>query len=96
MKKFVFLYCGMDQTTVGAREAWMAWFAQHGESFIDGGNPFGQGRVVTSTGSADLPTDGDAIMAYSIVRAESAAAAEQIAATCPAVTEIRVFEALPM
>lgn len=87
MKKFVFLYTGND----GAHPEWIAWFTQHGASFVDSGNPFGAGRLVTAAGNSDV---GD-VTGYSLVLAEDLAAAEAIAATSPA-AGVQVYEALPM
>jgi hypothetical protein len=97
MKKFVFLYVGASEArTDETMKAWGDWFASVGESFIDSGNPFGPGRYVSKSGTTDLTMDKDAITGYSILNAESMKDAERIAATCPVVTGVRVFEALAM
>jgi hypothetical protein len=95
MKKYVLLYCGIERSEQ-SQAAWGAWFTENGAVFIDGGNPFGGGRWVTADGASDLPDGPDAINAYSIVSVADAAAAEALAASCPAVAGVRVYEALPM
>lgn len=95
MKKFVLLYSGFDQPSAD-RAAWHAWFAEVGDSVVDSGNPLGPGRRIAENGTTDLPVDRAAITAYSIIRAESLEQAERIAASCPAVNAVRVYEALPM
>jgi hypothetical protein len=92
MKKFVFLYVGMDKSP-GAREKWIAWFSENGASFLDSGNPLAAGRLVTAKGGSPL----DSVVAgYSLVLADDLASAEAIAATSPAPGGVQVFEALPM
>jgi hypothetical protein len=95
MKKFVLLYCGIERSAE-SQSAWAAWFADNGAAFIDGGNPLAGGRWVTAGGSSDLPGEAEAIDAYSIVSVEDSAAAERLAASCPAVAGVRLYEALPM
>jgi hypothetical protein len=100
MKKFVLLYCGIERSEE-SRSAWAAWFAENAAVFIDGGNPLAGGRWVTSGGARDLPGGSEAIDAtpidaYSIVSVDDSAAAERLAASCPAVDGVRLYEALPM
>lgn len=87
MKKFIFLYTGND----GANDDWAAWFTQHGASFVDSGNPFGAGRLVTADGNSDVA----AVTGYSLVLAEDLAAAEAFATTSPA-AGVQAYEALAM
>lgn len=95
MKKFVLLYCGIERSEE-SQAAWGAWFAENASVFVDGGNPFAGGRWVTADGITDLPAGPDAVDAYSIVSVEDSAAAERLAASCPAVAGVRLYEALPM
>jgi hypothetical protein len=95
MKKFVLLYCGIERSE-DSRSAWAAWFADNADAFIDSGNPFAGGRWVTADGTSELPAAPDAVDAYSIVSADDSAAAERLAASCPAVFGVRVYEALLM
>lgn len=95
MNKFVFLYCGIDLAPE-SRAAWGEWFAGLGDRVIDSGNPFATGRWVTAAGAAEPAPGMPAIQAYSIVSAADLAEAESLAANCPAVEGVLVFEALPM
>ena len=98
MKKFLFLYVGTGEArTDESMTRWRDWFASVGDAFVDSGNPLGAGRYLQNgSGASDLPSDGDSITGYSLVNADSLQEAEKIAATCPAVSGIRVYEALPM
>lgn len=93
MKKFLLLYCGTPELTDDRKAVWMAWFAEVGTSMVDSGNPLGSGRLVTSAAASDLPVE---FTGYSLITAESAEAAEQIAATSPAAAGVRVYEAIAM
>ena len=96
MKKFIFLYYGYKEPTADIHEAWSQWFASIGDKLIDGGNPFGVGRDVNHAGTTDLPHDENAITGYSIINADSLDEAEKIASTCPFMSGIYVYEAMPM
>src|SRR5450759_5935635 len=83
MKKFVFLYQGLGESTADAMRAWGAWFARVGEQMVDSGNPFGAGRQVTPDGVSDLSDDVAPITGYSIVSAADLDAAEKLLDGCP-------------
>lgn len=95
MKKFVFLYCGIDLEPE-ARAAWGEWFGGLGDRVIDSGNPLAPGRWVTAQGGTSSDGSAAEIQAYSIIGAADLAEAESLAAKCPAVTGVLVFEALAM
>ncbi len=96
MKKFVFLYCDIDMSP-DARAAWGEWFQNLGDRVIDSGNPLAPGRWVTATGGAAVADGGPARSRHiSIVGAADLAEAEALAAACPAVSGVLVFEALAM
>jgi hypothetical protein len=94
MKKFVLLFCSVEQTG-DSIEQWIAWFDANAQHLLDSGNPLGPGRWVTSEGASDL-TDAAPAMGYALLTAESLADAERIVATSPAAAGVRVYEALPM
>lgn len=98
MKKFVFLYQGQGPTepTAEGMKAWGDWFASLGEHLVDGGNPFGAGREVTTSGATDLSHAATPITGYTIVNAADLDEAQQLLAGCPMSTAVRVYEALPM
>ena len=97
MKKFVYLYQGLwEPGNKSMMDGWTNWMAEIGDSLVDGGNPFGQGREVTNSGSRDLPLDPQSTTGYSIVEAETLDDAEKLLANCPIVTSVHVYEAMSM
>ena len=98
MKKFVLLYGGTrDQIpTEESTAAWIEWFGSLGDQVVDAGNPFGQGREVTSGGTTEIAPDADGVTGYTLINANDIDEAEKIALSHPIVTNIQVFEALPM
>lgn len=95
MKKFVFLYQGRPEQS-SDMQAWGEWFAAHGGSFVDVGNPFGEGRIVTSSGAGDASSNGSTVTGYSIVSAESLDDAEKLLEGLPIMESVTIYEALPM
>ena len=96
MKKFVLLYYGFEPPTQEIKDAWSTWFASIGDWLVDSGNPFGAGREITRNGTQELSLDNGAITGYSIINAQSIDEAEEIAKGCPAITSVRVYEAMSM
>lgn len=96
MNKYMFVYHGQWDMRDEVKDAWMKWFAEIGDSVVDGGNPFGRAREVTPTGSRDLPADDQAAVGYTIVGAETMEDAEKLLANCPMVSSVRIYEAAPM
>ena len=96
MKKFIFLYYGFETPTPEIHEAWGKWFAAVGDKMVDSGNPFGEGREVTHAGTKELVLDKESITGYSIINAENIEEAVKIAETCPMITGVQVYEAVPM
>jgi hypothetical protein len=97
MKKFVFLYQGAWlPPTQEMKDAWTGWFSDIGDSIVDSGNPFGEGREVTEGGTRDLPLEPDSTVGYTIVEAASMDDAEKLLANCPIITSVRVYEAMSM
>lgn len=93
MKKFMFLSIGFEPPTPEIAAAWQAWFASLSGRLVDGGNPFGRGREITHSGTADLPLGPEAITGYCIINAKDLDEATQIAETCPIITAIRIYQA---
>ena len=102
MGKYVFAYKGGSAPTSEAEgakvmEAWMGWFATLGASVTDGGNPFGASTAVGPDGSITAATSG--LSGYSIVAADSLAAAGALAKGCPILAgggSVEVYEAHDM
>jgi hypothetical protein len=101
MAKFVFAYRGggMAETEAAQKaqmDAWMGWFGQLGQAIVDGGNPFGASKTVSSDGSS---SDGGqaGLGGYSVIDADSLAAAADLAKGCPVLASggsVEVYEAL--
>lgn len=102
MGKFVFAYKGGGAPTSEAEgakvmEAWMGWFGTIGASIVDGGNPFGASSAVHADGSVGAASAG--LTGYSIVSADSLAAASDLAKGCPILAaggSVEVYEAHDM
>jgi hypothetical protein len=58
-----------------AMEAWNDWSANAGTAVVDLGLPLGNGRKLTSNGSADAGTE---VAGYSILEADSIEGAEKL------------------
>ncbi len=87
MKKFLVLYMAeramleemMKNATPEQQkkgmEAWMTWMGAHKASLVDGGAPLGKTKRVDAKGASDTTNE---VCGYSIVQAESAAAATKM------------------
>src|SRR5262245_9598083 len=107
MSKFIYLYRGpatpmsdfTPEQQAAQAEAWGQWIGKLGPALTDGGAPFGQRMAIGDDGSS--PEAGD-LNGYSIVEAESLAAARSLADKHPFLSEgngrfqIDVFELVPM
>jgi hypothetical protein len=103
MAKFVLAYRGgsvpeSEADQQATMEAWMGWFGSLGDAVVDGGNPFGAStsRTADGPGGNGAPS---ALTGYSIVNADSLAAASELAAGCPVLSaggSVDVYEAMPM
>ena len=77
----------------------MAWFGGMGDAVVDGGNPLGMSKTLTSGGVTD---DGGAnpVSGYSIVNAADMDAAVEMAKGCPMVADgsgsVEIAERLDM
>lgn len=94
--KFAFLHYGYEMPTPEIMDAWGRWFASMGDKTVENVGPFGPGKEITHTGTQELPHDLGAITGITIIDAESAAEAEEIAKDCPIITSIRVYEVMSM
>jgi len=99
MTNYVLVYKGggMPQTDAereAVTGAWNAWYAALGQAVVDGGNPFGPAKTVAPGGTV---SDGAAsrLSGYTILQADSLAAAAQLAKDCPVVSgggSVEVYE----
>ncbi len=103
MSKYLYVYHGgsMPETPEeGAKvmAAWEAWMGGLGAAIVDGGAPVGMSKTVGASGTTD---DGGANPAsgYTIVEADSHAAAAKMAEGCPIIDgggSVEVAEIMPM
>lgn len=101
MSKYVLTYHDGGEMPEGEEEvaesmaAWAAWFDTLGGAVLDGGNPFGAGKVVT----AESVTDGTRAGGYSIIDADDLDDAVAKAGGCPILAgggSVAVHEAIDM
>jgi len=105
MASFVLLYTGggMSQSEAeqaAVMQAWTAWYERLGSAVVDQGNPFTPAaKSIASNGTVtDVPA---AALAggYSIIRADSLAAAVALAKSCPQLQaggQVTVYETFPV
>ncbi len=101
MAKYVLAYKGggmasTDAEREAAMAAWGAWMGGLGAALTDGGNPFGPSKAMAADGTL---SDGapSSLTGYSILEADSFAAAAELAKGCPIFAsggDIDVYEAL--
>jgi hypothetical protein len=99
MTNYVLTYKGgaMAETEEAQQKemaAWGAWYAALGAAVVDGGNPFGPSMSVAADGSASQGAESD-LKGYTILSAESLAAATDLAKGCPVLNNggsVEVYE----
>jgi hypothetical protein len=100
MSNFLFAYRGGGMAaTDAAREAsmaaWGAWFGQLGAAIVEPGNPFGGSTSVSGSGDGGVAES--KLTGYTVVNADSLAAASELAKGCPVFGEggaIDVYETI--
>ncbi len=95
MKKFVYLHFGFEKLTPEIMEAWGAWFESIADMQVDQGG-FSGGREISKSGTKDLPMNMESITGYTVIEAESLAAAEKLAQNNPFIASIRIYEVMSM
>jgi hypothetical protein len=107
VSKYMFLYRGpatpMDQLSpedsAAQMDAWGQWIGRLGPALADVGAPFGERASLSDDGTSGAPGD---LNGYSVVEAESLAAARALADKHPFLSEgkgrfsVEVFELVPM
>jgi hypothetical protein len=80
-------------------QAWGEWFGKLGAALVDGGNPFtGTAKSIDAGGKVSDGPVGTMATGYSIVKADSLAAAVEMSKGCPVLKsngKITVYEILP-
>jgi hypothetical protein len=100
MGKYVLAYRGGGMAATPEEQekvmaAWGAWLGQLGSALTDMGNPFGESAALASDGSAKAAEAG--LTGYSILQADSLAAATDLAKGCPVLAhggQVEIYEAL--
>ena len=103
MANFVLVYHGgamaqSEEEIQKQMEKWMAWFGELGAAIVDGGNPFGVSKTVSSGGVSE-GGGGDPATGYSILSADTLDQAVEMAKECPVVDgggRVAVYEAMPI
>lgn len=104
MPKFMLIYHGGGRPETpeeGARvmAAWKSWMESMGEAMVDGGNPAGMSKTVTSSGIDDNGGS-NPVSGYTLINAADMDAACTLAKGCPILENgsgtIEVAEALEM
>jgi hypothetical protein len=103
MANYVLAYSGgsmpeTEEAGSAVMAAWTAWLAGLGAAIVDPGAPFGPSATVASDGAvADGGSTG--LTGYSIIKADSLAAAGTLVKDCPALSDggsVDIYEALEM
>lgn len=92
MKRFMLLHFGFEMPTPEIMAAWSTWFDSIADKTEENGGFHGGAREISETGAKDLPMGPGSITGFSIIRADSLAEAETIAAANPFIDSIRVYE----
>jgi hypothetical protein len=101
MGNYLFAYRGgsMAETQEerdAAMAAWGAWFGQLGGAIVDAGNPFA-GSASVGSGGAVSESAGSSLSGYSVIQADSLAAASELAKGSPVLAgggSVDVYETL--
>jgi hypothetical protein len=87
MGNYLFAYQGggmaeTDEEREALMASWGAWFGQLGSAIVDPGNPFASSASVSAGGAVgDGASSG--LTGYSVMQADSLAAASELAKGCP-------------
>ncbi|HUP16003.1 MAG TPA: hypothetical protein VM848_08140 [Acidimicrobiia bacterium] len=65
---------------------WTKWFGSLGAAVVDGGNPTGVAKTVSSDGSVSDGGGSNPVTGYSVITADNLDAAVEMAKGCPHVT----------
>ena len=104
MANFLLLYTGGGMPATSAEQAavmkeWQAWFGKIGSAMVDGGNPFTpMAKTIGGDGKVSDGAVGTMATGYSVIKADSLAAAVEMAKGCPVLkggAKISVYETFP-
>ncbi|MGD0452498.1 MAG: hypothetical protein ABSB69_02775 [Solirubrobacteraceae bacterium] len=103
MANYLFAYKGGSMAENDAEQeavmaAWGSWFGTLGAAIVDPGNPFGPSATIANGGSVSEGAP-SALTGYSVLSADSLAAASELAKGCPVLTaggSVEVYETFPV
>ncbi len=103
MANYLFAYKGgsmaeSDAEREAVMAAWGGWFGALGSAIVDPGNPFGPSATVADGGSVSEGAS-SALTGYSVLSADSLAAASELAKGCPVLAaggSVEVYETFPV
>ncbi len=104
MTNFVLVYTGggmpeSEEEQAAVMAAWGAWYGGMGEAIVDGGNPFGASKNVTSDGVNDGPVSSPPATGYTVISADSLDAAVSKVGNHPHIQhggQVSVYETFQM
>lgn len=91
MKRYMLLHVGFERPTPEIMAAWKSWFDTTAPQIIENIG-LRNGSEITRDGTKSLVMDLDALTGFTIVSAGSLEEAQQLAASNPFVSSIRVYE----
>jgi len=99
MAKYLLAYSGgsapdTEEAQAAVMQAWTAWFTDLGAAVVDGGNPFGASALISADGTVGS-SGPSGLTGYSILSADSLAAATATAKGCPVLSgggAVEVYE----
>jgi hypothetical protein len=90
-RKFMILHYGFQMPAPEVMKKWQKWFGSIAARQTDQGG-FMNGVEISKKGAKELPFGRKSITGYNIIEARSLKEAEKIAAKCPFIDAIRVYE----
>ena len=91
MKRFMLMHVGFQKPTPEVMAAWGKWFERVAPQTIENMG-LRNGREISRSGNTSLPMGLESITGCTIVSAESIEDAQQLAASNPFVSSIRIYE----
>lgn len=91
MKRYMLLHVGFERPTAEIMAAWKGWFEAMAPRTTENVG-LRNGSEITRDGTKNLAMDLDALTGFTIVSAASLEEAQQLAASNPFVSSIRVYE----
>jgi len=92
MANYLLVYHGggmaaTEEARAESMAAWGRWFQNLGEAIVDGGNPVAHAVTLSGNGPASDGGGSNPATGYSVLKADSLAAATELARGCPVLTD---------